>query len=155
MRLNVCFNEMAPFGPFASFIKGCNTYDRDGKNGVSPQDDMAHPQGMKMLTAERHVLHEDFVYFRALCGVHNRCHSYLRRIGRLSGIRYNSGRHREIICASGLRSPELSTQVRQPNSYTSCKPAQMDAYITRTGRNGCVCVEDGRARWPRAFVVWM
>ena len=64
----------------------------------------------------------------------NRRHSYLCRIGRLSGVRYR-GRHRESLCASGLRSPELSAQVRRANSCTSCKPAHMDAFITRTGRN--------------------
>ena len=36
---------------------------------VSPQDEMANPQGMKMFTVERHELPEDFVYFRTLCGV--------------------------------------------------------------------------------------
>ena len=36
MRLNVCFNEMAPFGPFAAFIKGCSTYERDDRNGGQP-----------------------------------------------------------------------------------------------------------------------
>ena len=37
MRLNVCFNEMALFGPFAALIealiKGCSTYDRGSRNG--------------------------------------------------------------------------------------------------------------------------
>ena len=27
--LNLCFNDMAPFGPFAVFIRGCRTYDRN------------------------------------------------------------------------------------------------------------------------------
>ena len=30
MRLNVCFNEMALFGPFAALIKGCRSYGRNG-----------------------------------------------------------------------------------------------------------------------------
>ena len=34
MRLNVCFKKMATLGPFAAFIKGYSTYDRnDGRNG--------------------------------------------------------------------------------------------------------------------------
>ena len=53
----------------------------------------------------------------------NRRHSYLRRIGRLSGVRY-SGRHRERLSASGFRSPKLGGQVRRPNYCTSCKPTQ-------------------------------
>ena len=85
---------------------------------------------MKVFAVERHVLPEDFVSFPALCGVQ----SSPLRIGRLSGVRY-SGRHRESLCASGLRSPELSAQVRRTNSCTSCKPAHVDAYITCTGQN--------------------
>ena len=30
MRLNICFNEMALFGPFAALIKGCSSYGRNG-----------------------------------------------------------------------------------------------------------------------------
>ena len=36
---------------------------------VSPQEEMADPQGMKVLAVEGHRLPEDFVYFRILCGV--------------------------------------------------------------------------------------
>ena len=36
---------------------------------VSPQEEMANPQGMKVFTVERHGLPEDFVYFPALYGV--------------------------------------------------------------------------------------
>ena len=78
---------------------------------VSPQEEMANPQRMKVFVAERHGLPEDFMSFFALCGVHNRRHSYLCRIGRLSGVRYR-GRHRESLCASSLCSPELSAHVR-------------------------------------------
>ena len=101
---------------------------------VSPQEQMANPQGMEVFAIERSGLPEDFVSFPGLCG--NRRQSYLCRIGRLSGAHYYSGRHRERLCASGLRPPKLSAQVRRPNSYTSCIPAHMDAFITRTGRNG-------------------
>ena len=69
MRLNACFNEMVPFGPFAAFAKSCSTYDRDGRKEVSPQQGMANPQGMKVFAIERHGLPEDFVSFRALCRV--------------------------------------------------------------------------------------
>ena len=36
---------------------------------VSPQEEMANPQGMKVFAVERSALPEDFVYFPALCGV--------------------------------------------------------------------------------------
>ena len=36
---------------------------------VSPQEEMANPQGMKVFTVERPGLPEDFAYFPALCGV--------------------------------------------------------------------------------------
>ena len=98
---------------------------------VSPQGEMANQRGVKVIAVERSGLPEDFVYFPALCGVQ----SSPLVFGRLPGVRY-SGRHRESLCASGLRSPELGTQVRQPNPCTSCISAHMDASITRTGRNG-------------------
>ena len=36
---------------------------------VSPQEDMANPQGMKVFVVERHGLPENFVSFPALCEV--------------------------------------------------------------------------------------
>ena len=36
---------------------------------VSPQEEMANPQGMKVFAVERPRLPEDFVSFPALCGV--------------------------------------------------------------------------------------
>ena len=36
---------------------------------VSPQAEMANPQGMKVFAVERPGLPEDFVYFPVLCGV--------------------------------------------------------------------------------------
>ena len=36
---------------------------------ISPQEEMANPQGMKMFAVERHGLAEDFISFRALSGL--------------------------------------------------------------------------------------
>ena len=36
---------------------------------VSPHEEMAIMQGMKVFAVERHYLSEDFVYFPALCGL--------------------------------------------------------------------------------------
>ena len=36
---------------------------------ISPQEELANPQGMKVFVDERHGLPEDFVSFLALCGV--------------------------------------------------------------------------------------
>ena len=36
---------------------------------VSPQEEMANPQGMKAFAIERHGLPEDFVFFPTMCGV--------------------------------------------------------------------------------------
>ena len=47
MRLNVCLNEIE----------------------VSPQEEMANPEGMKVFAVERSWLPEDFASFPALCGV--------------------------------------------------------------------------------------
>ena len=66
MRLNVCFNEMALFGPFAALIKAVAAM---AEMEISPQEEMANPQGMEVFAVERPGLPEDFVYFPALCGV--------------------------------------------------------------------------------------
>ena len=68
MRLNVCFNEMALFGPFAALIKGCAVAAM-AEMEIIPQEEMADPQGMKVFAVERPGLPEDFVSFPALCGV--------------------------------------------------------------------------------------
>ena len=39
------------------------------KMEVSPQEEMANPQGMQVFAVERPGLTEDFVFFPALCGV--------------------------------------------------------------------------------------
>ena len=83
----------------------------------SPQEEMANSPGMKVFAVERHGLPECFEDF-VLCVKCNCRNSNLRRIGRLSGVRYYSDRYRERLCASGLRSLELSAQIRQPNSCT-------------------------------------
>ena len=55
MRLNVCVNEMAPFGPFAAFIEGCITlFTVVAEMEVSPQGEMADPRGKEVFTVERH-----------------------------------------------------------------------------------------------------
>ena len=70
---------------------------------VSPQEKMANLQGMKDLPLRDMGFLKISCLF-VLCVECNRRHSYLRRFGRLSGVRY-SGRHRERLCASGLRPP--------------------------------------------------
>ena len=67
MRLNVCFNEMALFGPFAALIK--KVVAALAEIEVSPQEEMANPQRMKVFAVERPGLRADFVSFPSLCGV--------------------------------------------------------------------------------------
>ena len=66
MRLNVCFNEMALFGPFVALIKGCSSY---GRNGGQPTRGDGKPARNEVFAVERPGLREDFVSFPALCGV--------------------------------------------------------------------------------------
>ena len=95
---------------------------------VSPQEEMANPQGMRMFAVERLGLSEDFVSFRALCGVQSSPLVFAPNRAVVWGpLRW----YRERLCASGLRSPELSAQARRPNSCTSCISAHMD------GPNSC------------------
>ena len=67
MRLNACFNEMAPFRSFAALFS--RVVAVMAEMGVSPQEEMANRQGMKVFAVERPGLPEDFVSFPALCGV--------------------------------------------------------------------------------------
>ena len=85
---------MALFGPFAALSKVVAAMT---EMEVSPQEEMADPQGIKVFAVERPGLREDFVSF-LLCVECNRRHSYLLRICRLFGVRY-SGRHRGRHCA--------------------------------------------------------
>ena len=66
MRLNVCFNEM---GHFQLLSRAVSTYTVVVGMEISPQEEMANPRGMKVFTVERHGLPEEFVSFRAICGV--------------------------------------------------------------------------------------
>ena len=70
MRLNM--NEMAPFGPLVAFSRA-----------VALKTGMENPKDMAVFAGERYELPEDFVSLSSKC---NRCHSYLRRVVRLSGI---------------------------------------------------------------------
>ena len=63
---------------------------------VSPQEEMANPQGMKVFAVERPGLPEDFVYFPAQCGVQSSPLVFAPNLP-LFGFRY-SGRHRGRHC---------------------------------------------------------
>ena len=101
---------------------------------VRPQEEMANPQGMKMFAVERKGLSEDFVYFRALCGVQSPPLVFAPIV--CLGMVRSRVRHRGRLCVSCLRSPELSAEVRGEKSCISCTHAQMGAYSTCNGRNG-------------------
>ena len=49
MRLNIFVNEMASFGPFSAFIKGCIAFCSSGRNGDRPTRRDDNPQGMEYL----------------------------------------------------------------------------------------------------------
>ena len=69
MRLNVCVNEMTPFGPFAAFIKAVSPFTVLAEIELSAQEERADPRGMKMFAVEIYELPKDFVHFRTLCEV--------------------------------------------------------------------------------------
>ena len=102
---------------------------------ISPQEEMANPQGMKLFAVR------DMGFLKISCIIllcvecNHRRFSYFCRIDQSSGVRY-SGRHKENLCASDLRSSELYAQVIRANYCTPYTPAHMGASITRTGRNG-------------------
>ena len=131
MRLNVCFNYIVPFGPFSALLSIAAVVAVMAEMEVSPQEEMANPQRMKVFAVERHGLPEDFVYFSALCGVQSSPLVFVMNRHIVWGPLQVVGTGR-VLCASGLRSPELSAQVRRVYSCTSCKPAHTDASITHT-----------------------
>ena len=96
MRLNVCFNEMALFGPFEALIKVCSSY---GRNGDQPTRRDGCPARNESVSPLRDL---DFLKISCiflLCVECNRRHSYLLRICRLFGVCYSGGRHRGRHCA--------------------------------------------------------
>ena len=51
--VNVCVNEMAPFGPYAAVVKGKTTFDSDGSKGVlSTRREIADPPGTNVFPIE-------------------------------------------------------------------------------------------------------
>ena len=68
MRLDVCVNEMALFGPHAVVVKGETFFDSDGlKCGLPTRRDDGSTRCV--LPIDRHGFAEGFEYFRTLCGV--------------------------------------------------------------------------------------
>ena len=73
---------------------------------VIPQEKVVNPQGMKVFAVERYGLPKDFVSFRAR--VQSLPFVFVSNWPIGWGPLHYSGRYRERLCASGLRSPELS-----------------------------------------------
>ena len=69
MRLNVCVNEIASFGPLTPIIKGKTPFDAMAQKKVCPLDEIADPLGTNVLPIDRHSFAEGFVYSPTLCGV--------------------------------------------------------------------------------------
>ena len=65
---------------------------------VSPKEEMADPLGIKLFAFERPGLPEDFVSFRALCGVQSSPLLVFAPNLPIVEVRY-SGRHRGRHCA--------------------------------------------------------
>ena len=60
---------MVPFGYFQFLSRAVSASTIMAEMEVSPQNEMANPQGMKVFVIDRHGLPEEFVYFRALCSL--------------------------------------------------------------------------------------
>ena len=69
MRSNVCVNEIAPFGPFATLVKTKHSLTAMAQKEVCPRDEIADPPGTAMLPIDRHGFAESLLSFRTLCGV--------------------------------------------------------------------------------------
>ena len=85
---------------------------------VCTRHETADPPGTNAFPIDRHGFAEGFVCFHARV-VRNRRRQVLLGIVESSAVR-SRGRQGEKSCISYLRRPELSAQVRQHNSFTSC-----------------------------------
>ena len=101
---------------------------------ISPQNEMANPQCMKVLPL-RDMGFLKISCLSVLCVVCNCRRLHLSRVVCLCVVR-SRVRHREILCVSCLRSPELTAEVRREITCISSTHAQMDAYNKRDDRNG-------------------
>ena len=70
MRLNVCVDEMALFGPYAAVVKKAKqSLTAMVQKEVCQRDEIADPPGTAVLPIDRHSFAEGFVSFRTLCSV--------------------------------------------------------------------------------------
>ena len=118
---------------------------------VGPQEEIANPQDMKVFAVERHGLPEDFVSFRALCGVQSPPLVFAPNREIVWGpLQWQAPV--ETLCFRFAFSRELSAQVRRPNKllhvvYSSRRYGHFH-YAHRPKR-----LSVRRERRPRAFVV--
>ena len=151
MRFNVCvINEMAPFWAFPAFIKGRISFYNSSRNGNHPKRRDGRP------TRYESVRRWDMGFPKVsclfvLCVVCNRRRSYLPEIMRLGVVRPGVG---EPLCFMAALPWADSWSKMRKLLYLLC-PCLNGCLYTCNGRNGWVCVEHGRRRRPRAFVVWM
>ena len=100
-------------------VKGKTFFHSDGSKGGLPTRRGSGPTRYDCAPYDKHGFAEGFVSFRTQCGVQSSLVRYApNRAIVWAGVRH-SGRHRKRLCVSGLRSPELSAQVRRLNSSTS------------------------------------
>ena len=87
---------------------------------VCPRDEVADPPGTTVLPIDRHGFAKGFASsFCTLCGAQSSLVRFASNRAIVWGPPQCNGRHRKRLCVSGLRSPELSAQVKGPNSSTS------------------------------------
>ena len=109
------------------FSKAKHSLTAMAQKEVCPRDEIADPPGTAMLPIDKHGFAGGLVSFRTLCGVQSAivsgeiCSESCDCLGSAT----HSGRHRKRLCVSALRSPELSAQVRRPNSSTSYRQGYM------------------------------
>ena len=99
MRLNVCVNDMEPFGPFAAIIQGKTHFDSDGSKGGCPQGELADPPGTNMFLIDR-----DMVSLKVSC-LFVQCFLVWCVIGGGEICSESSARVRSTLGAGKVRNP--------------------------------------------------
>ena len=120
MRLNVCVNEMAPFGLFVAIFKGNAPFDsHDSTGGLSMRRDSGHIRYEYVPHSEAWILLNISCIFVHSVVCNRRRRGLLGILG--SSAVLSRGRQGEKPCVSNLRRFELNAQVIpvQHNSYRS------------------------------------
>ena len=147
MWLNVCVNEMAPFGPFAAITqlllsRAKHPLTAMTQKEVCPQDEIADPPGANGFPVDRHGFVEGFFFssYTVWCviGSGEICSESLARVR--SALGAGKGRNSLFLVCVGLNRVLNLDSVTLTHLITK---GVVKEFRWRRGRNCLWCAEDG------------